>query len=433
MSQVEELLSRLAKENDISVHTSDQDTEPHIVIGNDRRWSVPSELKRIAVQWDHDIETVIFDCPRYWDEHDMSKMKVYINYTRPDEVLGSFLAENVTVDEIDESIMHFTWTISRHVSEVVGELKANVCIKKTDKDGNESNHWNSELCTTLYISEGLESDEIIIQEHPDIFTQMLERMDEVEENTGANAEAAANSAAAAKSSEEESKRLLNEIIVVKEDTVKEITQLKDNTEDYILNVKTDAVNKISTLQKEVEASKNDAREYMEKSQKAAEESEKAADEAGDLVDQAIDILESGSLVGPPGIQGEKGDTGEQGIQGIQGPQGIQGIQGEKGDKGDTGEQGIQGIQGETGPQGIQGIQGETGPQGIQGIQGIQGEKGDKGDTGESGILIPITGNYILSVDENGNLWVMYEEGSEIPEFVYDEDTGNLYQILEVVD
>lgn len=41
--------------------------EAHIVINSDRSVSVPDELKNIAVQYDHNIETVTFDCPRYWD------------------------------------------------------------------------------------------------------------------------------------------------------------------------------------------------------------------------------------------------------------------------------------------------------------------------------------------------------------------------------
>ena len=107
MSQAEELLNSLEETTGI---------EGHIVVGKDRHITVPKDLKRIAVQYDHNVETVTFDCPRYWDDHDMSTMNIYINYMRPDRVRGMFLAKNVTVDETDDTIMHFDWTLSRNAT-----------------------------------------------------------------------------------------------------------------------------------------------------------------------------------------------------------------------------------------------------------------------------------------------------------------------------
>lgn len=48
------------------------DDDPHIVIGPDKIVTVPEALKKIAVQHDHNIETVTFDCPRYWDGIDFA-------------------------------------------------------------------------------------------------------------------------------------------------------------------------------------------------------------------------------------------------------------------------------------------------------------------------------------------------------------------------
>ena len=170
MSQAEDLLNSLS-ENDISTKT-----EPHIVVGSNRVITVPSELKRIAVQYDHNIETVTFDCPRYWDDHDMSTMKVYINYTRADNEPGCYIADDVAVDETDTSIMHFSWTISRHVTEAVGPLTILICIKMVDNDGNEVNHWNSERNSEMTISKGMECGDIIAEKYPDIISQILTDM-----------------------------------------------------------------------------------------------------------------------------------------------------------------------------------------------------------------------------------------------------------------
>lgn len=178
MSQADELLNALSG-NDISLFTARPDNEPHIVIGEDRTVTVPAELRKIAVQYDHNIETVTFDCPRYWDGLDMSFMYIYINYMCADGRLGAYLAQNVTVDADDENIMHFTWTISKNATMVSGALSFLICIKRVDGAYNEINHWNSELSRDMRISEGLECVEVIGEEYPDIITQVLTRMDEI--------------------------------------------------------------------------------------------------------------------------------------------------------------------------------------------------------------------------------------------------------------
>lgn len=180
MSQADALLNSLEEEG-ISLQLADATTEPHIVIGADRVISVPKELQRIAVQYDHNVETVTFDCPRYWDDLDMSKLNIYINYMRKDRELGCYKATDITVDETDQSIMHFNWTISQNVSLVKGELKFLVCIKKADADGNEENHWNSELNSEMYISEGLEVDKVVLEPYPDVISQWEDEVQEVKD------------------------------------------------------------------------------------------------------------------------------------------------------------------------------------------------------------------------------------------------------------
>lgn len=171
MSSAEELLDSVYNTS-VTAVLSDSSVEGHIVIGDDRKMTIPVELKRLAVQYDHNIETVTFDCPRYWDEHDMSMMNVYINYLRTDGEIGVFKAENVIVDATDSSIMHFDWTVSRNVTEVSGKLAFIVCVKNTDNDGNEVNHWNSEICKDCYVSEGLETD---AEEFKDLYADVIEQ------------------------------------------------------------------------------------------------------------------------------------------------------------------------------------------------------------------------------------------------------------------
>lgn len=177
MSQADDLL---AKSAGASARLANVDTEPHIVISDNRFITVPEELKRLGVQHDHDIETVTFDCPRYWDGHDMSKMAVYINYMNAVGKIGAYMADDISVDDADDTIMHFTWTISGNVTENKGKISFLVCVKKTDVEGMVVNHWNSELCESAYISEGLEAMEDLEERNPDLFSQLLTYMADVE-------------------------------------------------------------------------------------------------------------------------------------------------------------------------------------------------------------------------------------------------------------
>lgn len=176
MSQAEALLNQAAR---VGMYTASPATEPHIVIGPDRVIAVPDELKRLGVQFDHNIETVTFDCPRYWDDTDISEMNLYINFERRDRAKTIIQAENVVVDPYDQSMIHFEWTIGRFVTMLEGDLKFNVCAKTVDNDGNEVEHWNSELCKECYISKGLETNSASGDPQPDIITYLQSRMDEI--------------------------------------------------------------------------------------------------------------------------------------------------------------------------------------------------------------------------------------------------------------
>lgn len=175
MSQAEDLLNGLGQD-DIALYIANPEEEPHIIIGEDRVVTVPDELKRIAVQFDHNIETVTFDCPRYWDGHDMSEMAVFVNYMRTDSFVGSYPCTNISVDETNSNIMHFDWTISNEVTMLDGKISFLVCVMNADEDGKLVNHWNSELSQDMYISKGLESSTPVLDMYPELITQLLIRL-----------------------------------------------------------------------------------------------------------------------------------------------------------------------------------------------------------------------------------------------------------------
>ena len=179
MSQAEELLNSLF-DDDASVYTTDD--EPHIVVNSDRTITIPDELVHIAVQYDHNVETVTFDCPRYWDEHDFSTMHAYINYKRSDGYEDQYTVKNLRVDESDETIIHFEWTISRNVTKVKGNISFLVCIKTINDEGEEEPHWNSRLNNELIVDEGLECTAQVVESVPDAIESCVDRIENLEES-----------------------------------------------------------------------------------------------------------------------------------------------------------------------------------------------------------------------------------------------------------
>lgn len=177
MSEALDLLNSLSDE-EIASLSGMGSNEAHIVVGRDRFIAVPLGLRRIAVQHDHDIETYTFDCPRYWDDNDLSKMAVYINYKLSNGYPDRYPVDNLRVDG---DIIHFEWTISRNVTTVPGTVQISICAVNTDSEGNEVNHWNSEPNEDMYVSAGLECDENEIIDDPDLVSQLVQRMGVVEQ------------------------------------------------------------------------------------------------------------------------------------------------------------------------------------------------------------------------------------------------------------
>lgn len=159
--------------------TINNEVEEYIVIDKDRNITVPKSLQRVAVQFDHNAETLTFNCPRYWDGNDLSTMYIYVNYLTPGNKKGRCLVKNITIDDVDENLIHFNWLIGKELTLTKGKIKFLVCAIVTDEDGNEKIHWNTELCDDLTVSEGLEAADTVEKSYPDIINDLLTRMDNI--------------------------------------------------------------------------------------------------------------------------------------------------------------------------------------------------------------------------------------------------------------
>ena len=152
MSRVDTLLDNIDENGETVALT---DSEPHIVVGSNRFILVPQELKRIGVQHDHNVETVTFDCIRYWDEHDLSTMVIHINFRAANGYVDEYQVTDVVVDDNDPNTMHFTWTIGEDVTQAAGSIAFLVCIRDTEDVASATVHWNSETNKDMYVSPGI--------------------------------------------------------------------------------------------------------------------------------------------------------------------------------------------------------------------------------------------------------------------------------------
>lgn len=186
MSLAEDLLNSLP-EDQPAVTSADPATEPHIIINADKTVTVPEELKRILVQHDHNIETVTFDCPRYWDGHDLSQMGLRIVFQRSDGHKEPHPVENLRIDDSNDQMIHFDWTISGNVTLVSGNVKITVCAKLTDAEGVSEREWHTIPNQDLFVNEGMDcSGEEIVERNPDVIEYILAELDNLKENPPAS-------------------------------------------------------------------------------------------------------------------------------------------------------------------------------------------------------------------------------------------------------
>lgn len=179
MGQAEELLNSLSGETVTADISGDS-----VIIGSDQVMTIPDNLKKLGVSPDHGVNTVHFIGPRYSKNGvDLSKMNIWVNYMRADGYVDQSHCENVTVDSEDDTLLHYDWVITRNVTEIYGALTVVVCAKEVDAAGFEDEHWNTERNNDFYVVEGLEVQESVITQYPDLVEYMLLRVATVENKT----------------------------------------------------------------------------------------------------------------------------------------------------------------------------------------------------------------------------------------------------------
>lgn len=139
-----------------------------------RTITVPETEKIFGVSHDGNTERKHFRCPKVvGDNIDLSTMHLYINYQNANGDKYPYLVEDIRTDG---DYITFSWLIGPDVVAYKGQIKFIVCAKKRDGTIPE---WNTTLAEGTVL-EGLEATDEVVERNPDIITQLLNRMREVE-------------------------------------------------------------------------------------------------------------------------------------------------------------------------------------------------------------------------------------------------------------
>ena len=169
------------KENSIKSTRTLNSTEDNCIIDSiTRQIAIPESLKIAGVMADNNTKRIFFKCNKTAQITDLSKLNVCINYLNANNEADRYHCTDV---EVINEYLTFSWLISNFATKYKGNITFVVCMYSDDME----EHWNSTLAT-LRVLEGLETTETVIEQNPDIFEEILSKMENIKE-TGKQIEA----------------------------------------------------------------------------------------------------------------------------------------------------------------------------------------------------------------------------------------------------
>lgn len=149
---------------------------------------VPESERLFGVIFDKDVEKKYFKCPKIVGNNiDLSKHKIYVVYQKANESIttvmgevGKYWCEDAKVDETGDYI-EFSWLLSGNVLEEQGFIAFKVVAVYTDTETGElKTRWNTVPSIGL-VRFTLSDGEEITEQYADVISQLLSRMDAVED------------------------------------------------------------------------------------------------------------------------------------------------------------------------------------------------------------------------------------------------------------
>ena len=163
----------------------------HQVVDSDIRFTINPTTRAIAradskksslVVGDHNSERFTFEIPKTVEGHDMSLCNVvrihYLNTSSDNksvQSLGVYEVDDFGPDPEDNTIMKFSWLISRKATQHVGPLSFTIqfaCITGFKIDYS----WQSGIFSGITVSNSVNGSEVIIEEYADVLRQWWEQL-----------------------------------------------------------------------------------------------------------------------------------------------------------------------------------------------------------------------------------------------------------------
>lgn len=150
------------------------DTDLHFIIDPvTRAVTSGANPKTKIIQYDHNSERFTFEIPRLVDGHDMTlcdKIEIhYINIAKGsmDKYADVYPVDDMSVSPDSDDTVIFSWLVSGNSTQYIGSL--NFLIRFTCLTGDKIDYvWNTAICTTISISEGMYNAEQIAAEYSDV-------------------------------------------------------------------------------------------------------------------------------------------------------------------------------------------------------------------------------------------------------------------------
>lgn len=160
------------------------------------------------MQYDHNSESLRFECPRFIDGHDMSLCnKVEVHFVNSDVVGGTskggyYTVTDLGVNSSDPSLVNFSWVVSRNSTENVGTLIFSVRFICTTGDVIDY-VWHTLPFTYVSVDQGLVSE--LDPEYQKVY------LDNLETEAGKKVVEAANATTTALEAAERASEAINDL------------------------------------------------------------------------------------------------------------------------------------------------------------------------------------------------------------------------------
>ena len=181
MSKADELLITLG-DNTIEHEHVVTDSDSYFVIDPITRVMDNGRYgKNIIMQYDHGSERFTFELPRIVEGHDMSLCnRVLVHWNNTNKETGEENAESTEildlhVDPNDEDKVFCSWLISRHSTQLVGELSFLVQYKCVE-EGETVYEWHTDIYYDIEVKKSRNNGEESVIEYTDILEQWRPRV-----------------------------------------------------------------------------------------------------------------------------------------------------------------------------------------------------------------------------------------------------------------